>query len=234
MDNISFIFKVLWAPGQAMSEVVKRGAIFAPILLLAFVSLASTFITFRKIDPAAIAIQQSERQGRQLTAEQKAQMQQMMNSPILKGVGITFATIGPLISTTIITLIFFGIFTLVGREGTFKGFMAVTAHACVPLVIRLIAGILTVVMVPIDQIAMDEIGSISPALFIDRTGMNKMLFTAINSIDVITIWVLILLVIGYRFVTKKSVGTMTRAACVFGLWLLFVAIRVGFSSFIPS
>jgi hypothetical protein len=40
---------------------------------------------------------------------------------------------------------------------------------------------------------------------------------------------LALLVIGYRFVSRKSVSVVARTVCVFGVWLVYVAFRVAFA-----
>ena len=234
MESISLLFKVLWSPGEAMSQAAKRAKVLAPILLLLVGTVGYTLVTFKYLDGAQIAVRAMERQGREMTAEQKAQMTQTMNSPLVHAAGLVFGCIGTVLMILIVAALFFGVFTFVGRDGGFKSFFAVTALAFVPLMVRLIVSTVTVIAVPQGELSIDEIGSISPALFLDRTGMSKALFAAINTVDVVSIWILILLVIGFRFVTTRSVSSTVRAVCVFGVWVVWIAIRAALAPFIPS
>jgi hypothetical protein len=121
------------------------------------------------------------------------------------------------------------LFTLIGRSGTFKAFAAITAFAFVPGLIRTIASILTIMIVPHTQIMLDELGSIGPSLMVDRAGMSPKLFAALSQVDIVSIWILTLLVIGFGHVTSKGVTAVTRSVCVFGVFLVYVGLRVAFA-----
>ncbi len=41
MESISLIFKVLWAPGEALARVAKRSKALAPIVLLTIAGIIS-------------------------------------------------------------------------------------------------------------------------------------------------------------------------------------------------
>jgi hypothetical protein len=96
-----------------------------------------------------------------------------------------------------------------------------------------VARILTVLIVPPSSIMPDELGSISPAIFVDRTTVSKTLFTLLSQFDIVTLWILSLLSIGYRFASTKKVSVAARVGCVFGIWLVWVALRVALSSVLP-
>jgi Yip1 domain len=236
MESLGLLFKVFWAPGEAMGKVsTSVRAALAPILLLTVVGVISAAVAVTHLNMGEITLRLLERspQFQQMTAEQKQQVVARSNSPSTRVMSYVGAVVTPTLSITLLTVIFFGIFTLVGRNGGFKTFFTITAFAMVPLVIRYIAGILTVLYVPSSSIMLDEIGSISPSIFVDRTAVSKTVFSLLNQMDVITIWVLALLVIGYRFVVTKRVSAPVRIACVFGIWLAWVGFRVALSSLLP-
>jgi hypothetical protein len=154
-------------------------------------------------------------------------MRQRLNSPLVKGFTVVASVISPVILILIVAGIYFGLFTLAGREGSFKAFFSITAYAFVPTIFRQLAAVLAAFVVPSSALMLDELGSLSPAVFIDRDSVSPVVFAAVNSVDVVSIWILILLVIGYGFVTRKSLSKATRAMVVVGVFLIYVAVRVG-------
>ncbi len=233
MEGISLIFKVLWSPGEAMSRAAKSRRFLAPLVLLTLFSVGVTVIRFQYINDAEIGIRMLEQRGTQLTPEQKSRIMEQANGTFSHAIAVIASVIGPAFLVFLITLLYFGLFTLVGRDGGFKAFYTVTAFACVPLVVRLIVSAIMVIAIPQSSLAIDEIGSVSPAIFLDRTALSKPLFALINSIDVVSLWILVLMVIGYGFVVSRSVSTTVRAICVFSIWLVWVGLRVAISPFFP-
>ena len=76
----------------------------------------------------------------------------------------------------------------------------------------------------------DELGSLSPSVFLDRDAISPVLFTAVSSIDLVTIWILTLLVIGYGYVTRKSLSKAARAGAVVGVFLVYAALRLAYAA----
>ena len=237
MEGFALLFKVLWAPGEAMFRAVKNNkTVLAPILLLTIAGIALAVVVFSHINMGDVAMRALERSGRaqQMTPEVKERVMAQANGPIPRVMSMVFATIGPTLTIFLVTLIYFGVFSIVGREAKFPAFFAVTAFAFVPLIVRDIAAALSVLVVPSTSLEVDEIGSISPSIFVDRGTMSRPLFTFINQIDVISIWILLLLVIGYGFVVRKGTSATARTASVFAVWLFWVGLRMVLSSIFPT
>jgi hypothetical protein len=232
MRSIGLLLKVLWSPGEAMFLISKNPRVLVPIVFLVLCSIAGGTLLMSKLSPADLAMRAIERspQGANMTDEQKEQLRQRINSPIARVFAVTSAAISPIVMVLIVASLYFGIFTIVGRDGTYKAFFSITAFASVPLIFRQGAAVLSAFVVPASSIMPDELGSLSPAVFLDRDSIPRMLFAAINQIDVVSLWILCLLVIGYGFVTSKSVSKVARGSVVFGVFLLYAAIRVGLAS----
>jgi hypothetical protein len=228
MQSISLLFKVLWSPGEAMFLLSKNPKVLTPILFLTLFSIVTGTVLVTKLDSAELAMRAIERssRGSSLSDEQKTQLRRQMDSPVVKGFTFVSAVLGALLQVLIVAGIYFAVFTMLGREGSFKAFLSITAYAFVPTIFRSMAVMLSAYVVPPASLMLDELGSLSPAVFLDRDSVSPVLFAAVNMIDLVSIWVLILLGIGYGFVTRKSLSKASRAAAILGVFLLYVALRL--------
>jgi hypothetical protein len=104
--------------------------------------------------------------------------------------------------------------------------MSITAYAFVPIIFSQLAGLLRAFVVPSSQLMLDELGSLSAAIFLDRDAVSPVMFAAANSIDFITLWTLALLVIGYKFVASKAMSKGTRVVAVVAVFAVYVALKL--------
>jgi hypothetical protein len=236
MQSIGLLFKVIWSPGEAMFFLAKNPRILVPMLFLCLSSLATTVSVMMKVDYSELNMRMMERSAfiknaiENMPQEQKERMQQGMNSPGRKVFAVVAATFGIAIVVIVVTAIYFGLFTILGREGSFKAFLSITAFAFVPSIFRQLATVVSAYIVPSSSLMLDEMGSLSPAVFLDRDAVSPALFTAVNMIDLVSIWILFLLVIGFGFVTRKNLSKVTRAGVVFGVFLLYAGFRLGIAT----
>jgi hypothetical protein len=232
METISLFFKVLWSPGEAMFLLSKNPRVLAPLLLIALSSLGIGAVMATKVDMAELTIRQIERtpQGRNFTDQQKDLMRKQMNLPVVKGFTFVTTTIFAIATVVVIAGIYFALFTMVGREGDFRTFFSITAFAFVPLIFRQIAFVIAVYVLPTSAIMLDELGSLSPSVFLDRDHISPVLFTAVNMIDLVNIWILVLLTIGYGFVTRKGLSKVTRGGVVIGVFLVYAVLRLALAA----
>jgi len=228
MQSIGLLFKVLWSPGETMYLLSKNPRVLAPLLFLCLFSLVTVGGAFTKIDFGDVYMRLVEKspQGRNMTDDQKAQMKKVMSSPIVKAAVPAFSVIGTLFTIVVVAGIYFLVFSLVGREGGFKAYLSVTSFAFVPIIFSSIATAVRAFTMPSSSLMLDEIGSLSAAVFVDRDAVSPVIFTIANSIDLVSIWILSLLIIGYGFVTRKSVSKGTRAAVVVAVFLAYVGLKI--------
>lgn len=229
MESVGLLLKVLWAPGDAMSRISKRPRVVVPLIVLSVFSLATAAVMSFKIDQGELAIRIVERTtgAGQLTEELRDRIKEQANSPAQMAGRNVASVVFPVAFVALVAVIYFGLFTIFGRTGNYKAFLAVTAFAFIPLVFRQLASILSLFVVPESSIMIDELGSISPSVFLDRDAVSPVLFAAVGMVDIITIWVLSLLVIGFGFVTQKGVSTLNRAFVVVGVYMVYAMGRLG-------
>jgi hypothetical protein len=116
-----------------------------------------------------------------------------------------------------------GVFYLLlgmGRGIPIKPFFAVTAFAFIPGAIRSIAMIGTILFAEPTTETLSRAGAISPIWLVDPANVSQTLYQALAKVDVLTIWILVLLIIGYGFVLRDRVSPALRVSAVVGAYLL--------------
>lgn len=228
MESISLLFKVLWSPGEAMYLLSKNPRVLAPLLFLGIFSAVTIGGAFTKIDFGDMYMRMVEKspQGQNMSDDQKANLKRIMSLPVIKAAVPVFTVIFTLITILFVAGVYFLVFSILGREGGFKAYLSLTAFAFVPIVFSDIASVVRAFAVPPTSLMLDELGSLSAGIFVDRDSASPVLFALANSVDLVTIWTLSLLIIGYGFVTRKSLSKGTRAAVVVGVFLAYVGLKL--------
>jgi hypothetical protein len=179
-----------------------------------------------KIPDLPLRIIERSPAGLNVSEEMQDRMRQQADSAGSWIFTMIFSGLRPVLLLLIVSAIYFSIFTVIGSKGPFGAFFSITAFAFVPMVFRQIAAALTAFFVPSAAVMPDELGSLSPAVFLDRDSVSPLVFTAVNMVDIVSIWTLCLLVIGFAFVTRKNIMMRGRAAVVFGAFLAYPLIKM--------
>jgi hypothetical protein len=196
-----------------------------PVSLLIISSLIGAAVVLTRLPDLPLRAIERSPKGMTFSDEAKDRLRQEMDSPAARIFTMVFSGLRPLVQLLLVSAIYFLIFTILGRQGSFKAFFSITAFSFVPAVFRQIVVVLSAFFVPSSSIIPDELGSLSPAVFLDRDAVSPIVFMAINVIDVVSIWTLSLMVIGFASVTRKNVSRAVRAAVVFGVFLIYAVLR---------
>ena len=214
MQSLGLVFKAIWAPAEAMFITAKNPRVLVPLIVLTLFALGTGLTSFAKVDFGDMVKQQLEKtqRGQQLPEEQKQNVVRLYRTlaPVIVVAGAAF----PAILVTIATVVYFGIFTMLGREGDFKAFYAVTVLAYTPLIVRQIVAAIQLFAIPTSQLDLNDLGNMSAQLFLDPASGSKILFALAGVVDITSLWIMVLLCIGYKAVTRKSLGTGLRVAAV--------------------
>ena len=231
----------LLSPGETFADVNRKPTWIAPMIIGIATVLASTFFFQWRVHPDWDSIMRSqikkrmERSSQSLTEEQ---MQQQV------GFAKTIAKFSPIIAavfTPIIYVVCAGIFALglmfIQAKTTFKKILSVVAWSCAA------TGIVATVVTMASLMIRDEEGlrSIDPTQSAGIVPSNLAAFlpsdtsavikSVAGSLDIFTIWILILLTIGFASIAgSRKITTGKTATVVFGFWLVFVLIKVGWAA----
>jgi hypothetical protein len=113
-----------------------------------------------------------------------------------------------------------------GGRATFGGIFAMWMYATLPSVIKSFLGMITILagMAP-ESFNIKNMAPTNLGAFLDPIETNKALYSLASSIDIVTIWTLILLGMGTSIIagTKRSSGYIA----IFGWWAVFVLVSAG-------
>ena len=220
---------VLFSPAETFADIARRPDILVPLLLLIVCAYIGTAIVLPRMDWDAAAAQQAE--------AMRAQKPDMSQEDIDQAARIT-KSIGTVVGWTIPVLmiawyamvagVLLIAFRLFGGEGNYKQAFSATLYSWMPMLLgSLIGAIVVLTRSKIDPMEMATLVKSSPAFLVDMK-TQPVLFSLLSSIDLFTIWTIVLLIFGFA-----ALARMTRAkaaAIVIPLWLVIIVIKLGFAA----
>src|SRR3990172_3917600 len=227
-DSLAGVFS---EPGETFTEIKKstKGSYWIwPIILLAVITALSSFIVMNdeelsseikttqskamkeKLDDAV----KSGQMTREQADEQIEKAQSMMGGGMFAVIGVAGSVISVLIFFLVKSLVYLGGFKIFKGTASFVNILNVLG----------IASIITSIQMILDTVLAIFTGrlyiNIGPVLFFTEEVVGKSMYKFIASFDLINIWYLVIIAIGFAKVSDlKSSVTFPM---VFGLWLIWV------------
>ena len=202
----------------------KSWNFIAIMVLLIVVGIASQFVVMQRMDMASFMREQmaQSRQGENMTSEEidQAVEMQMKFVPIM---GYIAPPIAVPIASIIIAFFLWLAFMATGGSAKFVGCWRVFTWAQIPPVLKAVLfWIISYVKEPNTMDIANPIAT-NPAAFLVREDVAKPLYAVLSRLDIFSLWMLFLLIVGMSAESKKSKGL--SAAVVIGLWLITVVIH---------
>ncbi len=228
MRALRLMLKTLWSPGEAFGEIRdSRVGPWIPFLVFIVFGVAGTYLMTNRIDIGEAAMRdllQSPQAGN-VSQEQMDQMREFSGSPYVT-IGLYVASVLFTLVTVIVAGLFFVIFLILGNRSSFMSFWSVTTFAFTPMMLNTVAGTAVMYTIPPAAMRLSQLNVLSPAIFLDPQMEAGALYTLAQALSLTTIWVLVLLIIGYGVVASTRFGAGLRTVVVLTPWLFLVAIRV--------
>lgn len=216
---------VLLTPGETFESIAKRPDIVVPLLVVLLVSLSTGIIVALNVDFAAMAreVMETQVESGDVPAEAADRSVRFMAS-FYKVLFFASPVLGLIMLLAIAGVLHIS-FRLFGGEGTFKQAFSVTLYSWMPFLIKGI--IATAVLASRQTVGMAELQNPvrSNLAFLVDMKTQPIPFALLSSLDLFTIWTLILFTIGFAAVSRFS---RTKAAViVVSLWLVTLLFKVG-------
>ena len=225
-NSFQRIAGVLFAPVDTFRDIARKPDILVPLLILVVIGAVCAALLVPHMDFDAMMRTQMEQSGRQMS---EADMERASKMGAAFGKAMAYASpVLSLIVWAVIAGVLLLAFRLMGGEGTFKQAYSATLYAWIP---NAISGIVTTIVAvargKVDPATMATLVKSNPAFLVDMKD-NPILFSLLSSLDVFTIWTLILFVLGFAALSKMS--RAKSAAIVISLWLVTVVVKLGFAA----
>ena len=235
MNEPARLFGVFYEPGKVFADVAdvaeKPRWGIAPILVSILVSLALVYAISSHIGWETTIRQTLSNNPRmaELPAEQREKA--LATGTKIASIGSwAGAVLGAPFSVLIIAGVLTGLFNgLLGTELKFATMFAITAYA---LLVRALLNALMILLIylkPPEEFNM-QVSPFSPGAYMNRLENPKWLMSLAGSLDLFTIWSVILLAIGFSVAARKLSFAKSLTAIAIP-WLLWVVAMMALQSF---
>lgn len=220
------------APSKTFTDIRRNASWWVPWLLLTIVSIAFMQTVAAKIGWEQVAHNDMQISGRLEKFEQAPPEQQQRGMQVAQTIYKVTSWAAP-VSVLIFAVILAGILMAtfnfgMGAEVAFKQSMAIVLYSFLPGVLAYLLGIVSLVVgVDPEGFNLRNPVATNPAYFMDPT-KAKFLYGMASALDVIVIWNIILLGIGYSSVSKVKKGT--AIGTIFALFIVWKLIVSGISA----
>jgi hypothetical protein len=238
LNAVQRLTGTLFSPGETFKDVNRKPTIIVPIVLGIILAVVGGLFFNWKVKPdwdrifRAQIQKRAERSGQSVTPEQIEQQVEFSKKlvPIFPIIGAVF--------TPIAYLAIAGVFALgmmlIQAKTTFKKILSVVSWSYMATALVQSLVFIAVVLVQ-DQ---ETLNSIDPTQGVNivpsnagallPAGSSGALQALASSLDIFSIWYLMLLAIGLAAIAgSKKITPKKTGGMVFGIWVVFVLVKVG-------
>ena len=220
---------IFLSPGATFADIVRKPDWLAPLIVLVSSVVVLTEVMLWKIGMDRILrnlIEQSPRAA-QMTAEQIGQA-------VTQGAKVytIFLQLAALLRAPILMLIVAGLGLLIvnvifGKKLKFAAAYSVACYAFLPNILASLMGLVMIFLGDVEHFSLQNPAPTNVGFFMNPVETAKPLYALASSIDVFTIWFLILLGIGFSAATGRKVKSSSIIGCYAGLWIIWILIKLG-------
>ena len=231
MSEVSRIFGVLFEPKKAFADIARRPTWIVPLVLMIVAGLAYMFAFTQHVGWERFMRQAIENNPRaaQLTPEQRerALSTQTKFAPIFGYAAVVAGTpIYLLISAGVLLLIFNSMYSAQLR---FVQVFAVMCYASLTGLVFTALAILVVFLKNPDDFNLRNPLVFNPGAFMDPNGPAKFLYSLASSLDLFTLWTLLLVAVGLSAAGRKVsfAKALTGVVVPWAAWVLVKSASAG-------
>ncbi len=228
MKNLGLgrIVAVLGSPSKTFRSIAERPTWLIPMLVIIVLAAVSVGLAAPKIDWQGTIDAKLHRAGRDVVPE-RADLIIRFLEEYGTGVAVVFTVLAPCGIYPMLAFLFQLVFKAMGSEMSFRTSLGVLAHGFMPWAILYLLSIPVLLTTSSVNLYDPSFGTLSLAAFADRDTSLE-LWILLNSIDLFSLWVIALLVIGYSIAAKINKGRVAMA--IVGLWAAWIVFMVAMAA----
>jgi Yip1 domain len=234
-NSLGRVIGVLFSPKATFDSIVKRPTWLLSMLLVCLVGVGVTGVFAQRVGWRSYVERQIEQSPR--AQERMAQVPADQRDEVLQKQAKFWGTFGYLLAVagTAILVVVSAVALLVafnvigGTKISFLTAMAIVSYAWVPYIVHGLLSILTMFLKDPTTIDIKNILASNPGALLSDDA-PKWLESLLTSLDLFTIWVLLLCGFGFSATNPKKLSVGKSFATVVGVWLIWVFVKMGLAA----
>ena len=231
MESSSFgrLVGALFAPVKTFESIRERPTWLVPLLALMVLAITVSLVATPKVDWEDVITTQMEKSGQDVS---DAQVDQIVGFYEKWGVAFSIGTtvIGYPIAFLVFAGVFFVTYKVLGSDLGFPASLSTVLYSFSPFALSLVLSLPVVLFaneIGHEQIQSGSFLSSNLAAFAGED-VSPVTNAFLSSIDFFSIWVVILLAVGFSIVAKVSRVQAGVVALIY--WVVWIAIKLGFAA----
>lgn len=227
INHFGRLIGTFFSPKETFADIARRPSWVAPVLLMTIFGLATAFVMNQKVDWRDVASKRIEASPRaaNMSAEQKEQ-QLAMSAKVSPGIAYAFGGLGPIVAVLVVAAVMLLAYNVIGGAGAnFSVAMGVVSHAFVVGLLGTIFFIIVLYLKPPGTVDLDNPVATNVGAFLPES-TPKALMALAKSIDIFSIWTLILIAIGFAAFNPKKLKSNAFSIAI-AVWAVWVALKMG-------
>ncbi len=216
---------VLFSPDETFRDIARKPDVLVPLIVILVISTISGILLAPRMQFDSMRTQIAARNPNMSSDDIDRGVR------IAGAIGKVSAYASPLIALiafVIIAGVLFIAFRLFGGEGTFRQAFSVVTYSWIPRVIQGV--ILTIIIAVKGTIDVNDVSTLvrSNLAFLTDMSEHPVLFSLLSTFDVFTIWTVVLLIIGFAWVSRFTKAR--SAAIILSIWIFITIVKLGFAA----
>lgn len=227
IDHLARIIGVFFSPKATFEDVARRPTWAIPVVLMTILGIGVAFVMNQKVDWRDVASKRIEESSRaaNLTAEQKEQ-QIAMSAKISPAAAYAFGALGPIFGVVIVAAVMLLAYNLIGgADAKFSVSMGIISHAFVVTILSTLFFILILYLKAPGTVDLENPVATNVGAFLPES-TPKALMSLGKSIDIFSIWMLLLISLGFTAVNPKKLKGKSLSIAI-AVWAVYVACKMG-------
>jgi hypothetical protein len=227
INNFGRLIGVFFSPKETFQDIARRPSWILPVILMSILGLGVAFVMNQKVnwrDVASKRIEESPRAAN-MTPEQKEQ-QLAISEKISPAFAYGFGLLWTILQALLVAAVMMLAYNVIAGAGVrFGQSMGIVAHAYFPWILYSLLFVLILFLkapgtVDLDNPIATNLGSFLPE------STPKALMALGKSIDIFSIWTLLLISIGFTAINPKKLKGKALSIAV-AVWAVYVAVKMG-------
>jgi len=223
---------VFVSPGETFADIARSPGFLPPMIVAAIMSIAVTETMLAKIGMERI-VRMSIEQSKGAANMSPQQIDQAVQQGAK--IGGIIAHVAGVIGAPIFLLILAGLGLLIvnamfGGQANFKTALSVASYAYMPLLLGGLMALGIIVFGDPEHFNPENPAPTNAGFFLNPLDTSKPLYKFATSMDLFTIWLLVLLGIGFSAAAGRKVKALNVFLVYFGMWMVWVIGKVALSA----